>query len=80
MTDAQELHLAEIKTRFCTYVDQKYRKGQAEHGGNLWENSAEQILNFAIEEAIDQVTYLLTLRDKMRTEKLEMRYKRGEHL
>lgn len=43
---------------------QKYLRGQAEHGGQLWQKSG--LLDMAIDEAIDQVIYLLTLREQLR--------------
>lgn len=47
-----------IKDKFCELVDTKYRKGQAQHGGNLWtKEMATQILD----EAIDLFTYAITL-------------------
>lgn len=65
MTDSQETHLLHIKQDFERLVDFKYRKGQAEHGGNLINISAEGLLNYAIDEAIDQVVYLLTMKEKL---------------
>jgi len=62
MNTAQEQHLQKIKDQFNELVDSKYRKGQAAHGGDLWAKSG--LLDMAIEEAIDQVTYLVTLKDK----------------
>ena len=47
-------------------VDHKYRKGQAEHGGQLWLNPS--LLDNAIDEAIDQVVYLLTLKEQQTLE------------
>lgn len=41
----------------------KYAAGQAEHGGQLWRKTG--IIDMAIEEAVDQVIYLLTLRDQL---------------
>lgn len=41
----------------------KYMDGQQEHGGRLWRKRG--IIDMAIEEAVDQVIYLLTLRDQM---------------
>jgi hypothetical protein len=64
MTKEQEKHLLKIKQQFDIAVDYKYRKGQKEHGGNLFDNSPEHLLDCAIEEAIDLLVYLLTLRDK----------------
>jgi hypothetical protein len=60
MEPEQERHLQHIKDEFNELVDAKYRKGAQEHGGNLWE--APNIIGMAIEEALDQVTYLLTLK------------------
>jgi hypothetical protein len=65
MTREQEDHLESIKLYFISTVDTKYRKGQAEHGGNLFDMSAMQMLDCAIEEALDQVVYLVTLRQNL---------------
>jgi hypothetical protein len=65
MTREQEDHLQTIKWYFTTNCDTKYRKGQAEHGGNLFDLTPIQLLDSAIEEAIDQVVYLVTLRQKL---------------
>jgi hypothetical protein len=65
MNKNQEDHLESIKKEFSKLVDPKYRKGQQEHGGNMWMMSPEQLLNCAIEEAIDQVVYLVTLRQQL---------------
>jgi hypothetical protein len=64
MTSLQETHLHEIKQQFSKLVDSKYRKGVQEHGGNLWLVKTTKLLDFAIDEAIDQVVYLLTLRQQ----------------
>ena len=63
MTPEQEHHLARIKSLFTTLVDTKYRAGQEEHGGDLFLISVDRLLDNAIFEAIDQVVYLLTLKD-----------------
>lgn len=68
MTEGQEAHLELIKNSFCGKVDGKYRTGQEEHGGNLYEKTG--LVAMAIEEAVDQYTYLTTLeqqREEMRT-------------
>ncbi len=62
MSDDQEAHLKFIKYKFGALIDPKYRKGQSEHGGNLYDMTDEQLLDCAIEEALDQVDYLLTLK------------------
>lgn len=65
MTPEQEAHLETIKSDFSTLVEVKYRKGQAEHGGDLFDHSPIWLLDMAIDEAIDQVVYLLTLRNQL---------------
>lgn len=66
MTDHQEQHLHAIIDDFTTLVDAKFRAGAAEHDSDLsTDYSPSQILDMAIEEAIDQCVYLLTLRSKL---------------
>ncbi len=69
MTDAQEKHLARVKDRFSFLVDLKYRRGADEHAGEydgeLLRMPPLRILDHAIDEAIDQVVYLLSLREKL---------------
>lgn len=66
MTSEQYEHILSIVRKFAFEATEKYEKGCAEHGGGLWEVPAEDILEMAIEEAIDQVVYLMTLRDKLK--------------
>ena len=65
MNAEQEAHLDRIKIDFMERVDKKYRRGAAEHGGELLGMSSLAILDAAIDEAVDQVTYLLSLREKL---------------
>ena len=65
MTKEQEEHLIYIKHKFHSLVDPKYRKGAEEHGGNIWDLTPTQLIDNSIEEAIDQVVYLLTLKAKL---------------
>ena len=65
MTPQQEKHLREIKQEFDIMVDRKYRKGQEEHGGDLFNMHILQLVDNSIDEAIDQVVYLLTIRNKI---------------
>lgn len=67
MTTKQEEHLLSIKREFAILVDKKYRKGQEEHGGDLFDINVGQLIDYAIDEAIDQVVYLLTLKAKICT-------------
>lgn len=62
MTDEQEAHLARLKAQLAADLDAKYRDGQAHHGGDLWTKPG--LLEAAIEEALDQLTYLYTLREQ----------------
>jgi hypothetical protein len=64
MNSKAEEHLLSLKREFAVLVDKKYRKGQEEHGGNLQDMNANDLLDHAIDEAIDQVVYLLTLKNK----------------
>jgi hypothetical protein len=66
MTPEQEQHLATIKTRFSVLCDAKYRKGQKEHGGDLFAMCPLKLVDNALEEAIDQVVYLDTLRERIK--------------
>jgi hypothetical protein len=65
MNKENEKHLDRIINEAIILIDKKYTKGQHKHGGNLWEKSANQLLNEAIDEAVDQLVYLLTLKDKI---------------
>lgn len=65
MTPEQEAHLQSIKDQFLALVDPKFRKGAEEHSGDLQEVKPLVLVDYAIEEAIDQVVYLLTLRSKL---------------
>ena len=65
MNQVQEAHLARVKTEFVALVDAKYRAGAAEHSGELLALPALGILDYAIDEAVDQVVYLLSLKEKL---------------
>lgn len=66
LTDEQNAHIEEIGKEFCIAMADKYTAGQKEHGGNLWDLSLGKLVDCALDEAIDQVTYLLTIRRKLR--------------
>lgn len=63
MTPEQEAHLQLIKDSFVSAVDKKYRHGQQEHGGDLWLKKG--LIDMAIEEALDQVVYLVSLKKQI---------------
>jgi hypothetical protein len=70
MTPEIEAYLANLKSEFTADLDAKFRAGQIEHGGNIWEKPG--MLEHAIEEAIDQVVYLYTLRDQVRRKGIKL--------
>lgn len=63
MTQDQHAHLLRVLKGFAHRADAKYRAGQAEHGGDLHKKSVHFLLDNSIAEAIDQVVYLLTLKE-----------------
>lgn len=64
MSDEQEQHLNDIINAFVHDVDQKYRKGQAEHGGDLWKKGG--MVKFMREETLDFIVYCHTLAQQLR--------------
>lgn len=56
-------HMNRILAQFNADLRAKYTAGQREHGGKLWEKPG--MLDHAIEEAIDLVVYLYTLREQV---------------
>ncbi len=62
MTTEQEAHLDEIKYAFVKAVDAKYRKGQEEHGGNLWKKPG--VLEMLMEECVDFWVYAYVLKQQ----------------
>ncbi len=50
-----EAHLQRLLTWVATHVDRKYRRGQAEHGGKLWE--APGLLRELQAETFDLLAY-----------------------
>lgn len=66
-TEAHQYHLDQIKLATCDLLEKKYKAGvQAYKGTKLWNMPAAQVVENAIEETIDQITYLLTLRQSIR--------------
>jgi len=57
MTDEQEAHLADVDSFLCYCIDIKYRKGQAEHGGNLRDMDLKTALINDFLEKIDGCVY-----------------------
>lgn len=66
MSPKQEENLDYIRKAFIAEVSLKYKAGDKKHkGGNLVDFNPATLLENAIEEAIDQVVYLMTLRRKL---------------
>jgi hypothetical protein len=63
VTPEHEAHLQRIISAVTSEIDAKYRKGQEEHGGNLWLKPG--MLDNAIEEVLDLCVYLFTLREQL---------------
>lgn len=71
MNSKQIDHLNRIKEQVGYELTEKYVKGAKEHASTLSEDYTPlEVLDMAIEEALDQVTYLYTLREMMRNERL----------
>jgi hypothetical protein len=71
MTADRERHLAAVLDSAHALIDQKFRAGQVQHGGNIWEKPG--MLQHAIEEVADQTVYLFTLEGQMSALALALR-------
>jgi len=70
MNEDQVKHLKSILSNTERLLSDKYIKGVIEHKTTLNKDyTALELLNCAIDEAIDQVTYLLTLKEILHKEK-----------
>jgi hypothetical protein len=68
MTPSQEAHLARMKEAFLVLMDDKYRKGCAEHKGTLLDMPSLQRLKEVRAELLDAFTYIQTEIEKMEKE------------
>lgn len=64
MNAEHEHHLGQVVDYITEVVGKKYRKGQKEHGGKLWEKSG--LIEEAINEVADLAVYLITLRTQIK--------------
>ena len=71
MTPEREAHLIRIKAAFLREVDRKYREGQREHGGDLFDHTSLWLVEHAMEEALDEYVYLFTLRERLQQMNIE---------
>ena len=58
-------HLCNLLNRPVELMDRKYTEGAIKHGGDLLDKTPSQLVDEAIGEAIDQLVYLLTLKEKL---------------
>lgn len=65
MNQDQEDHLKEIITLAAGLLNDKYRRGQEQHGGNLKDLTVTELIDEALMENIDQFTYLATAKAKL---------------
>ncbi len=63
MTKKQLGHMRAIGESMVKKLDAKYRKGQKEHGGNIWEKAG--MLANAEDEVTDLAVYVHTLRGQL---------------
>lgn len=66
LTKEQENHLSAVLEFLTEALTKKYTAGAIEHGGTLSDMNVDDLLSNAIEEAIDQCVYLITLKQKLR--------------
>lgn len=71
ITTDQRTHREGIVKEFLPEFRTKYTRGAIEHVGLLSDCSAEQLINMAIEEVQDMVSYLYTLRAKLKERSIE---------
>lgn len=66
MSPEQEIHVSQVLQRTVEHIDEKYRKGQQEHGGNLWKKGILRLIGPQIrDEAADQVVYADVLMEQL---------------
>lgn len=70
MTETQKQHLNRILDTTHSMLADKYVKGAKEHDSDLSQDyTVEQILDMWLEEALDSITYGLTVRDLYKKER-----------
>ena len=65
MVEGQKILLARILEGNRKRTDEKFRKGDSEHGGELGKKSPLWLLSEALDEATDLAVYLPTLKDAL---------------
>lgn len=64
MNKEHEDHLRDVKYNILKDIDAKYRAGQLEHGGNLWQKTG--LIDEALNEVVDLAVYLYTLKEQLK--------------
>lgn len=59
-------HLTQIQAAACEAIERKYIQGVEEHKTNLWEMPVIRMVEESINEAVDQISYLMSLRQSVR--------------
>lgn len=65
MTERSAKHLDRLLDEAATRIRIKYTQGNLEHGGDLLDKGLIGLVDEAVNEAVDQLVYLLTLREKL---------------
>ena len=66
MHPLQESHLSWVLSQATKRIEAKYKAGDKEHGGEpLIAIPTTKLIDWAIEEAVDQVVYLLSIRRQL---------------
>ena len=71
MTNSDKEHLKRVVHQAGQLIIKKYVRGVKEHGGHLWQKPG--LLDEAINEAIDQVVYLLTLKEQLGDRSIDLK-------
>ena len=61
-----EHHLTQIQEAACEAIERKYKDGVEAYRTNLWEMPAMRMVEEGINEAVDQISYLMSLRQSIR--------------
>lgn len=62
LTTEQVRHMSDNMLAFDHQYSGKYRKGQKEHGGNMWTMGLKQTIENAEDEVLDMWSYLRNIR------------------
>jgi hypothetical protein len=66
MTPEQTTHMLQLNAEFSNLFKDKYRAGQEEHGGDLWNKDPLLMCIAAKEEVADQWAYISVIEETLR--------------